>query len=82
MPADLGVQPEEGLEVIVTGKLTIYGGRSKYRIVLQQMEVAGEGARFSSSWRNAVGGLRHKGRCLMLNARSPFPPHADSSSAL
>ena len=41
---NLGVQPEEGLEVIVTGKLTIYGGRSKYQIVVQQMEVAGEGA--------------------------------------
>ena len=40
----LAVQPEEGLEVIVTGKLTIYGGRSKYQIVVQQMEVAGEGA--------------------------------------
>ena len=40
----LGVQPEEGLEVIVTGKLTIYGGRSKYQIVVQKMEMAGEGA--------------------------------------
>ena len=40
----LAVQPEEGLEVIVTGKLTIYGGRSKYQIVVQQMEIAGEGA--------------------------------------
>ena len=40
----LAVQPEEGLEVVVTGKLTIYGGRSKYQIVVQTMEVAGEGA--------------------------------------
>ena len=40
----LGVQPEEGLEVVVTGKLTIYGGRSKYQIVVQTMEMAGEGA--------------------------------------
>ncbi|MEL0197096.1 MAG: exodeoxyribonuclease VII large subunit [Rhodobiaceae bacterium] len=40
----LVVQPEEGLEVIVTGKLTIYGGRSKYQIVVQTMEMAGEGA--------------------------------------
>ena len=37
----LGVQPEEGLEVVVTGKLTIYGGRSKYQIVVQTMEMAG-----------------------------------------
>ena len=40
----LAVQPEEGLEVVVTGKLTIYGGRSKYQIVVQTMEMAGEGA--------------------------------------
>jgi exodeoxyribonuclease VII large subunit len=40
----LAIQPEEGLEVIVTGKLTIYGGRSKYQIVVQTMEMAGEGA--------------------------------------
>ena len=44
MAGKLAVQPEEGLEVIVTGKLTIYGGRSKYQIVVQQMEIAGEGA--------------------------------------
>ncbi|MEC7211890.1 MAG: exodeoxyribonuclease VII large subunit, partial [Pseudomonadota bacterium] len=40
----LGVQPEEGLEVVVTGRLTIYGGRSKYQIVVQTMEMAGQGA--------------------------------------
>ena len=44
MAGSLGVQPEEGLEVIVTGKLTIYGGRSKYQIVVSTMEMAGEGA--------------------------------------
>ena len=37
-------QPEEGLEVIVTGKLTTYSGRSKYQIVVQDVELAGEGA--------------------------------------
>ncbi|MEC8386606.1 MAG: exodeoxyribonuclease VII large subunit, partial [Pseudomonadota bacterium] len=40
----LSVQPEEGLEVIVTGKLTTYPGRSKYQIIIDSMEVAGEGA--------------------------------------
>ena len=38
------MQPEEGLEVIVTGKLTTYPGRSKYQIIIDSMEVAGEGA--------------------------------------
>ena len=36
--------PEEGLEVVVTGKLTTYPGRSKYQIVVQDVELAGEGA--------------------------------------
>lgn len=36
--------PEDGIEVIVTGKLTIYPGRSKYQIVIESMELAGEGA--------------------------------------
>lgn len=40
----LSVQPEEGMEVIATGKLTTYPGRSKYQMVIEQMELAGEGA--------------------------------------
>ncbi|MBC8337641.1 MAG: exodeoxyribonuclease VII large subunit [Alphaproteobacteria bacterium] len=42
--AGLGVSPEDGLEVVVTGRLTIYPARSKYQIVVDAMEVAGEGA--------------------------------------
>lgn len=40
----LSFQPEDGLEVICTGKLTTYPGRSKYQIVIERMEVAGAGA--------------------------------------
>ncbi len=40
----LGFQPEDGLEVIATGKLTTYPGRSNYQMVIERMEVAGEGA--------------------------------------
>ncbi|MBE5074279.1 exodeoxyribonuclease VII large subunit [Erythrobacteraceae bacterium E2-1 Yellow Sea] len=36
--------PEDGLEVIASGKLTTYPGRSKYQIVIDSMEIAGEGA--------------------------------------
>ena len=36
--------PQDGIEVIATGKLTIYPGRSKYQIVIERMELAGEGA--------------------------------------
>ena len=40
----LAFVPEDGAEVIATGKLTIYPGRSKYQIVVDRMELAGEGA--------------------------------------
>ncbi|MBM3570920.1 MAG: exodeoxyribonuclease VII large subunit, partial [Alphaproteobacteria bacterium] len=40
----LAVKPEDGLEVICTGRLTTYPGRSKYQIVVDQMELAGQGA--------------------------------------
>lgn len=40
----LTVRPEDGLEIIATGRLTTYPGRSKYQIVIEQMELAGEGA--------------------------------------
>ncbi|KQT55020.1 exodeoxyribonuclease VII large subunit [Aureimonas sp. Leaf454] len=40
----LAFKPEEGLEVIATGKLTTYPGSSKYQIVIEQMEPAGAGA--------------------------------------
>ncbi len=40
----LSVKPEEGMEVIVTGRLTTFAGRSKYQIVVEAMELAGEGA--------------------------------------
>lgn len=36
--------PEDGLEVIASGKLTTYPGRSKYQIVIESLELAGEGA--------------------------------------
>ncbi len=40
----LQVQPEQGLEVIVTGKITTYPASSKYQIVIETMEHAGVGA--------------------------------------
>ena len=42
--SSLRFQPEDGLEVIATGKLTTYPGRSKYQIVIEHMEPAGIGA--------------------------------------
>ena len=40
----LSFLPEDGIEVVASGKLTTYPGRSKYQIVIDQMEIAGEGA--------------------------------------
>ena len=39
--ARLRIKPEEGLEVIVTGRLTTYPGQSKYQIVVETLEPAG-----------------------------------------
>lgn len=42
--AQISFRPEDGLEVIATGKLTTYPGRSKYQIVIETLEPAGIGA--------------------------------------
>ncbi len=40
----LSIAPEDGMEVIATGRVTSYPGRSKYQIVVEALELAGEGA--------------------------------------
>lgn len=40
----LGIRPEEGMEVVCTGRLTTYPGRSNYQLVIESMELAGIGA--------------------------------------
>jgi exodeoxyribonuclease VII large subunit len=40
----LQAQPEQGLEVIVTGRITTFPASSKYQIVIETMEPAGVGA--------------------------------------
>ncbi len=42
--ARMRFKPQEGLEVIATGKLTTYPGSSKYQIVIESLEPAGIGA--------------------------------------
>jgi exodeoxyribonuclease VII large subunit len=42
--ARLAIRPEDGMEVIATGKLTTFAGQSKYQLVIDQMELAGRGA--------------------------------------
>ncbi len=40
----LGLSPENGVEVIATGRLTAYGDRSSYQLTVERLEFAGEGA--------------------------------------
>src|SRR5579884_2125008 len=40
----LAVRPEDGMEVVCTGRLTTYPGRSKYQLVVDTIELAGIGA--------------------------------------
>ncbi len=40
----LRFKPEEGMEVIATGKITTFPGSSKYQIMIEQLEPAGVGA--------------------------------------
>ena len=42
--ARLSIQPEQGMEVVATGRLTTYPGQSRYQIVIDALEPAGEGA--------------------------------------
>lgn len=40
----LAVRPEEGLDVICTGRITSYPARSNYQMIVEHMELAGVGA--------------------------------------
>ena len=40
----LAFAPQDGIEIIATGKLTTFPSRSKYQIIVDTMEIAGEGA--------------------------------------
>ena len=42
--ARLRIKPQEGLEVIATGKITTFPGKCAYQIVIEHLEPAGLGA--------------------------------------
>ena len=42
--ARLATRPEEGLEVVATGRITTFGGQSKYQLVIEDLKPAGVGA--------------------------------------
>jgi exodeoxyribonuclease VII large subunit len=40
----VGLKPENGVEVIATGRISAYGDRSEYQLVVERLDYAGEGA--------------------------------------
>ena len=70
----LRFRPEEGMEVIATGKITTFPGSSKYQIVIENLEPAGAGALMAlleeRRRRLAAEGLFDQGRKQLL----PFMP--------
>jgi exodeoxyribonuclease VII large subunit len=66
----LSIRPEQGLEVIVTGKITSYPAGSRYQIVIETMEAAGVGALLAQlerlKARLAEEGLFEQGRKVAL----------------
>jgi exodeoxyribonuclease VII large subunit len=70
----LTVKPEDGMEVVCTGRLTTFPGRSKYQLVIDTMELAGVGALLKlleeRKQRLAAEGLFAEGRKKKL----PFLP--------
>lgn len=42
--SNLSIKPEDGLEVVATGKITTFAGKSSYQLVIESMEIAGAGA--------------------------------------
>jgi exodeoxyribonuclease VII large subunit len=66
----LSIRPEQGLEVIVTGKITTFPSGSRYQIVIETMEAAGVGALLAQlerlKARLAAEGLFERGRKVAL----------------
>jgi exodeoxyribonuclease VII large subunit len=73
--ARLRIRPQEGLEVVVTGRLTTFSGSSKYQIVIETLEPAGLGALMAlleeRKRRLTAEGLFDPARKQLL----PFLPH-------
>src|SRR5499425_2393939 len=73
--ARMRMPPQEGLEVVVTGRLTTFSGSSKYQIVIETLEPAGLGALMAlleeRKKKLAAEGLFDPARKQLL----PFLPH-------
>ena len=68
----LAFAPQDGVEVIATGRLTTFPGRSKYQIVIERMELAGAGALMALLERNKAA-FEAEGLFAKSRARRPLP---------
>ena len=73
----LRIKPQEGLEVIATGRITTFPGKSTYQIVVESLEPAGIGASWrcsrsagASSRPRGCSTPRASGRCPICRGRS------------
>jgi exodeoxyribonuclease VII large subunit len=69
----LKVQPEQGLEVIATGRITTYPARSSYQMVIEALEAAGMGALLAQLERLKTR-LREEG-LFEPSRKRPLPSH-------
>ena len=44
MAARLAINPEQGMEVVATGRMTTFPGQSRYQLIIDSLEPAGVGA--------------------------------------
>ncbi|MCG3172163.1 MAG: Exodeoxyribonuclease 7 large subunit [Myxococcota bacterium] len=71
--AKLKFEPEDGMEVVVQGKISVYEPRGEYQIIVNQMEPRGVGA-LELAFRQLKDKLEREG--LFDPARKrPLPPH-------
>ncbi len=89
----LGMVPENGTEVIATGRISAYGERSSYQLIIERMEYAGVGALlariemirqrlaaegiFDADRKRSLPGLPQGDRRRHQRARRRHPGHQD-----
>jgi exodeoxyribonuclease VII large subunit len=65
----IGLKPEDGVEVIATGRISAYGDKSQFQIIIERLEYAGAGAMLAR-----IEALRVKLAAEgLFNRRRPLP---------
>ena len=67
----LKIAPEQGMEVVASGKLTTFPGQSRYQIIIDSIEPAGVGA-LMALWKNAKRKLAAEG-LFAKERKQPIP---------